>query len=234
MKKCFIILFVLSFFITSCFSKPSKKIDNVKIVQKYYDQFYDEMVSALIYDDNPTEINKLVKKIQTAKTISDLFVIKEALTEGEFSVEFYQNNNNILRYTFFNSQNAYDEIKHNFKKIKAINLIPNKIQNLYQNISPDNEMLVREDFFKNCLEITIKSIFENIKEISSFIYTKDYFPSTEIEPDYQKYLNENYYGKTIRVLSGRKNNKNIVLWLYEENETWKCFSSVEFSDSVEF
>ena len=95
-------------------------------------------------------------------------------------------------------------------------------------------MLVREDFFKNCLEITIKSIFENIKEISSFIYTKDYFPSTEIEPDYQKYLNENYYGKTIRVLSGRKNNKNIVLWLYEENETWKCFSSVEFSDSVKF
>ena len=95
-------------------------------------------------------------------------------------------------------------------------------------------MLIREDFFKNCSEMTIKSFFGDIKEASSFIYTKDYFPATEIEPDYHKYLNENYYGKTIKVLSGRKNNKNIVLWLYEENEIWKCFSSVEFTDGVCF
>ena len=95
-------------------------------------------------------------------------------------------------------------------------------------------MLIREDFFRNCSEMTIKSVFTDIHETTSFIYSKDYFPSTEIEPDYHKYLNENYYGKKIRVLHGRKNNKNIVLWLYEENKNWKCFSSVEFTDSVRF
>ena len=234
MKKSFIILFVFSLLFTSCFSKIPQEIDNVKIVQTYYDQFYEESISAMIYDGSPNEINKLVDKIQTAQTTSVLFVIKEALIDGEFSVEFFQNNENILRYRIFNSQNAYDKIKHKYKKIRAIDLIPNKIKNTYEHIPSGTEMLIREDFFKNCSEMTIKSFFGDIKEASSFIYTKDYFPATEIEPDYHKYLNENYYGKTIKVLSGRKNNKNIVLWLYEENEIWKCFSSVEFTDGVCF
>ena len=234
MKKSFILLFVFSLLFTSCFSKIPQEIDNVKIVQKYYDEFYEEAISAMIYDGSPNEINKLVDKIQTAQTTSVLFVIKEALIDGEFSVEFFQNNENILSYRIFNSQNAYDKIKHKYKKIRAIDLIPNKIKNSYEHIPAGTEMLIREDFFSNCSEMTIKSIFTDIHETTSFIYSEDYFPSTEIEPDYHKYLNENDYGKKIRVLSGRKNNKNIVLWLYEENETWKCFSSVEFTDSVCF
>ena len=234
MKKSFIIIFVLSFFITSCLSKPFQKVDNVKIVQDYYDQFYGERISALIYDGTPDEINKLVVEIQTAQTTSIMFVIKEALIDGEFSVDLYQNNENILSYRIFNSQNAYDKIKHRYKKIRAIDLIPNKIQNSHQNIPVGTEMFTREDFFKNCSEMTIKSIFGDMKEVSSFIYSEDYFPSTEIEPDYHKYLDKSYHGKTVRVLSGRKNNKDIVLWLYEENETWKCFSSIEFTDNVRF
>lgn len=234
LKKSFIIIFVLSVFFISCYSKTPQKIDNVKITQNYYDQFYGETISAKIYDGNPTEIIELVGEVQNAKNISVLFCIKEALIDGRFVVEFYQDDKIILNYEICNSQNAYDEIKHKFKKIRAIDLIPNKIKNTYEHIPAGTEMLIREDFFRNCSEMTIKSVFTDIHETTSFIYSKDYFPSTEIEPDYHKYLNENYYGKTIRVLHGRKNNKNIVLWLYEENKTWKCFSSVEFTDSVRF
>ena len=34
-----------------------QSISNVKIIQTYYDQFYNESFSALIYDGSPDEIN---------------------------------------------------------------------------------------------------------------------------------------------------------------------------------
>lgn len=234
LKIGLISFFSLLVIFASCKSKSSQSISNVKIVQTYYDQFYNESISALIYDGTPDEINELVEIIQKSKDISVLFVIKEALIDGEFSVKFYEGDVNLLNYRIFNSQNAYDEIHQKFKKVIAIDLIPNKIKNSYVNIPSGTEMLTREDFFQNCSEATIKSIFTNIKESDSFIYSEDYFPATEIDPDISRYLDEEYYGKEIRVLYSIKNQKNIILWLVEESGIWKCFTSLEYNDSVRF
>lgn len=77
--------------------------------------------------------------------------------------------------------------------------------------------------------------FKNRQDCGSFVYDKNTVCKTEADPDYSKFLSEKDYGKEIKILSWKINNRNIRMWfIQDENGIFKCFDSVEYTDDVKF
>ena len=229
MKKIAILIFAC-FLMIPCSGGEKKKVDHVVITQDYYDSFYEKRMSVEIYNGSTEGIESFVRKVESAKTISVLFAIKEALIEGRFLVEFYQNDNMILKYDVFNTQNAFDELRNKYKKLMVIDDIPNKLKVVYE------KDVVREDLFINLTELSlIKTFGTDYVEIQNCVYDSSTFPKTEREPDYSRYLTPADYGKTIKALIWTIDNKTLIVWFIQNADAgFKSFSSLEYTDEVEF
>ena len=106
-----IVIVSISIFFCSCRSAAAEKISRMKINQTYYDSFYDEMFSVDIYDDSVRENTSFVDKVLNARTIINPMV-KEALKNGEFLIEFFEDDDLVLKYKVTNSINAFDMLKN--------------------------------------------------------------------------------------------------------------------------
>ena len=228
-----IVIVSISIFFCSCRSAAAEKISRMKINQTYYDSFYDEMFSVDIYDDSVRENTSFVDKVLNARTIINPMV-KEALKNGEFIIEFFEDDDLVLKYKVTNSINAFDMLNHyRCKNLKIAKQIPGMIDigSWYMKINRD----IREDLFKGKNEKVLISIFGNEYSIfRTFTYEENMEYISEIEPDYSKYLKNIDYGKKIKILKWEKNNKNIYAWFIEKNEKWFCFSSIEFDEDIKF
>lgn len=211
MKWTVVFLFCSCLFL-ACETTALEKCDNVKITQTYFDGFYGERVSAVIFEVSKDAAGDLVAAVAHSKTICTGQCVKEALNDGEFSIVFFKNNAVVLDFTVFNSQNAFDELTGEFKKIRAIDMIPNKIP-----VSFSKNATRRRDFYRNCSEMTIKTIFgDAIKEESPFLCANEYFPEVD-------------GGAQTRVLRCEKKGKTAFLLLIKNCDEWRCASSIEFS-----
>lgn len=231
MKKFY--LCVLSFMLFFVFFANSEaKVDHVVIVQKFYNQWLDKQMEIEIFNGSPDEISEFVKTVQKAKTALPNRQIKEAVKEGEFDVQFYYHGELKLHYEIFNHYNANDLINNKIMYVKALDLIPNVFVNSYKNKDDD---VISHRYVNYTSDAVIRALGNDYKECGRYVYDKNTFSKTEMDPDYSKYLSEKDYGKEIMVLSWRINNKNVRIWfILHEDGTFVSFDSVEYTDDVEF
>ncbi|MBP5437135.1 MAG: hypothetical protein J6Y30_04050 [Treponema sp.] len=230
-----IVIVLISTFSSCSSSTNADKISRIKINQTYYDSFYNERFSVDIYDDSVKENVAFVNKVLNARTITDP-MIKEALLNGEFIIEFFENKDLVLKYNVSNSFNAFDMLgnyNHRCKKLKIAEQIPGMID--IESWYLKDEPRIREDLYKGKNEKVLISLFGNDYSIfRSFIYEENMEFISEIEPDYSKCLKNTDYGKKIKILKWKRKDKNIYAWFIEEDERWICFSSFEFGGNITF
>lgn len=229
MKKHLVFILIALLTLLSCSAKDKPKITKVIITQNFHDTFWNKDLSVEIYNSGTEEIEELINKISKAKTISINSAIKEVLEEGEFNINFYSNENIILDYTVWNKQNANDNLSGKFKKLEIIELIPNMIHPSHK-VGP-----VREDLFIGLSEeVLVKTFGENFIESEPYIYSKEVYPIYEDEPDYVKYLTRDDFGKNIKTITWKSDDKTIRIWFIKDKDMWKSFSSLEYIRGVQF
>jgi hypothetical protein len=103
MKKVFICLFLLEI----CGLIFSQENKTVKITVYFSLQYGGGTME--IYNGSYQGVAYIMNKLSEARRISPLFMLKEALVEGTYSIDVYQNNVLIQSYTVKNSQNVIDE-----------------------------------------------------------------------------------------------------------------------------
>lgn len=231
-KIIILFAFVITIIIVSviCFSHPKYKgkIDRIRVTQVYGDTLYNEEINVVLYDGSEENCEELVTAIEKAKTTIN--VIKTHFNAGDIIVEFYQNNQKILSYEFFNNVNAFDQISKKMKKIhikSLMDIIPNIIGNgayiFEENYPP------REDFYVNVSETVLRTIFvDEIRDVNNFVYTeKTIFTEKPVEKNLSDYLSSADYGKEIKIVETTKKDKVVYLFFILNGDEWICFSSLE-------
>jgi hypothetical protein len=73
-----------------------------------------------IYNDSYNRLTSLFDNLQKARKISTLFLSKEALSEGVYNIEIYENNILLRQYIVLNSENVYDMTNNQYLRSDAL------------------------------------------------------------------------------------------------------------------
>jgi hypothetical protein len=122
MRKLFFSVIFIVGVITMSFAKDNKKV----IITLNFSPLYSGG-SMVIYDDSYQRLNVLMVKLSKARSIGVLFLSKEALPEGTYSIDIYSNDVLIQSYEVLNSENVRDKTKDRYLKCDVLSNIYNML-----------------------------------------------------------------------------------------------------------